>query len=120
MLERYVDSVTLLPGTRSTTCSYSRSPALTPSRKATAPPEHIGAISLACNMTGAADPPGYRRRSDRRTLPDGFTNGDRRFTQVGRWGFSGPELQTFATCSTCERMASNASQLRSPPRASGY
>ena len=37
VLERYVDSVTPCLSTRSTMCSYSRSPALTRLRKATAP-----------------------------------------------------------------------------------
>ena len=39
-------------------------------------------------------------------------NADRRFTQVNRWGFSGPELQHVRDLlDVHERMVSNASQL---------
>ena len=76
--------------------------------------EHIGAISLACNMTGALIRRGHRRRSDgnRRTLPDGATQRGSALHKVGRWGFSGPELQHVRDLlDVHERMVSNASQL---------
>jgi hypothetical protein len=76
--------------------------------------EHIGAISLACNMTGALIRQGIGEEATEivERCQTALLNADRRFTQVGRWGFSGPELQHVRDLlDVHERMVSNASQL---------
>lgn len=76
--------------------------------------EHIGAISLACNMTGALIRQGIGEEATEivERCQTALLNADRRFTKVGRWGFSGPELQHVRDLlDVHERMVSNASQL---------
>ena len=76
--------------------------------------EHIGAISLACNMTGALIRQGIGEEATEivERCQTALLNADRRYTQVGRWGFSGQELQHVRDLlDVHERMVSNASQL---------
>jgi len=76
--------------------------------------EHVGAISLACNMTGALIRQGIGEEATEivERCQTALLNADRRFTQVNRWGFSGSELQHVRDLlDVHERMVSNASQL---------
>ena len=66
--------------------------------------EHIGAISLACNMTGALIRQGIGEEATEivGALPDGADPMRIGASQkVGRWGFSGPELQHVRDLLTC-------------------
>ena len=76
--------------------------------------EHIGAISLACNMTGALIRQGIGEEATEivERCQTALLSADERFNAVGRWGFSGPELQHVRDLlDVHERMVSNASQL---------
>ena len=78
--------------------------------------EHIGAISLACNMTGAL----IRRTERRQGIGEEATeivercqtallNADHRFTTSWPLGFQADRnCNTFATCSRNTEMVSNA------------
>lgn len=114
VLERYVDSVTLLPEHKVNDVQLLALASLDAITKGHGTAEHIGAISLACNMTGALIRQGIGEEATEivERCQTALLNSDRRFTQVGRWGFSGPELQHVRDLlDVHERMVSNASQL---------
>lgn len=76
--------------------------------------EHIGAISLACNMTGALIRQGIGEEATEivERCQTALLQADRRFTQHKRWGFAGPEIQHVRDLiDVHERMVANASQL---------
>jgi hypothetical protein len=114
VLERYVDSVTLLPEHKINDVQLLALASLDEITKGHGTAEHIGAISLACNMTGALIRQGIGEEATEivERCQTALLNADRRFTKVGRWGFSGPELQHVRDLlDVHERMVSNASQL---------
>lgn len=114
VLERYVDSVTLLPENKVNDVQLLALASLDAITRGNGTAEHIGAISLACNMTGALIRQGIGEEATEivERCQTALLNADRRFTQVNRWGFSGPELQHVRDLlDVHERMVSNASQL---------
>ena len=114
VLERYVDSVTLLPEHKVNDVQLLALASLDEITRGNGTAEHIGAISLACNMTGALIRQGIGEEATEivERCQTALLNADRRFTQVGRWGFSGSELQHVRDLlDVHERMVSNASQL---------
>ena len=114
VLERYVDSVTLLPEHKINDVQLLALASLDAITKGHGTAEHIGAISLACNMTGALIRQGIGEEATEivERCQTALLNADRRFTQVGRWEFIDPELQHVRDLlDVHERMVSNASQL---------
>ena len=74
VLERYVDSVTLLPEHKVNDVQLLALASLDAITKGHGTAEHIGAISLACNMTGALIRQGIGEDDgDCRALPNGAT-----------------------------------------------
>lgn len=76
--------------------------------------EHIGAISLACNMTGALIRQGIGEEATEivELCQTALLEADRRFTKHGKWGFSGAEIQHVRDLLiNHELIVSNSSQL---------
>ena len=63
--------------------------------------EHIGAISLACNMTGALIRQGIGEEATEivERCQTALLNADRRFTKLAAGDSAGRNCNTFATCS---------------------
>ena len=122
VLERYVDSVTLLPEHKVNDVQLLALASLDAITKGHGTAEHIGAISLACNMTGALIRQGIGEEATEivERCQTALLNADRRYTS---WPLGFQRTGTAACSRPARRARAHGVErltTRSSPRASGH